>query len=222
MTMEASAALPSGIQRYLLIREATAQKLGPRSQGLITYQVLTTEARRELYLRIAKNEGGGYVSDEAVPVVNLRRCVNEHPAEQPMRASAFKAAFIGRSSNNPTFAAAVMLTEGLLNRDPQRPGVLVDVASWQAWAEAQMAAAAGDLSEVLVGKAPKSGDATRTVTAVEQAAPPTDQAADATAGIDEAVMEDPTMPTDADGPSAPAGKTKRGRGAVLKRERGRH
>ena len=96
------------------------------------------------------------------------------------------------------------------------------MASWQAWAEAQMAAAAGDLSEVLIGKAPKTGEVARDVAAVGQAASSDDQVADATAGIDEAVMEDPTMPTDADGPSAPAGKTKRGRGAVLKRERGRH
>ncbi|MEY4414714.1 MAG: hypothetical protein RIQ53_2007 [Pseudomonadota bacterium] len=207
------AAAPSGSQRYQLIPEATAPKLGQRSQGLITYQVLTNDARQDLFLRIAKNDGGGYVSDEAVSLHQLRRCINEHPAEQPMRAMAFKTAFIGRSSNQPTFAAAVMLGEGLLQRDPQRPGVLVDGVSWHAWAEAQMATAAGDLAEVMVGKAPKLP--------VTEAAP-AEQAAGAEQATTEAGVEDPATPADGDTPVTASGKPRKGRGAVLKRERDRH
>lgn len=138
---------------YLLIREALAPKLGSRSQGKITYQVLTDEARHDLFLRIAHNDGGGYVSDEAVPLNKLRSCINQRASDQPMRSAIFMAAFKGRSSNNPTFAAAVMINEGLLSRDPQRPGVLMDVDGWPTWAASQLAIE-GDLPLVTVGKVP--------------------------------------------------------------------
>lgn len=144
---------PSHVQRYLLIREAAAPKLGSRSQGKITYQVLTDEAREELFLRIARNDGGGYVSDEAVPLNKLRGCINQLASDQPLRSAIFMAAFKGRSTNNPTFAAAVMINEGLLERDPLRPGVLTDVDGWPAWAAAQLATE-GDLPLVSVGKTP--------------------------------------------------------------------
>lgn len=140
------------VKTFWLIREAFAPKLSPRSNGRIKYQILTDQSRQTLFLRIAGNEGGGQFSDEAVPVQALRSCVNQHPADQPMRAAALKSAFVGRSSNQPPFGAAILLAEGLLQRDSERAGVLIDGSSWQAWADAQMAAAVGDLSEVKVGK----------------------------------------------------------------------
>lgn len=159
------------VKTFWLIREAFAPKLSPRSNGRIKYQILTDQPRQTLFLRIAGNEGGGQFSDEAVPVQALRSCVNQHPADQPMRAAALKSAFVGRSSNQPPFGAAILLAEGLLQRDTEHAGALIDGSSWQAWADAQMAAAVGDLSEVKVGKEPVNRPAPR------QAAAPTDVAA---------------------------------------------
>ncbi|MDG0857344.1 hypothetical protein [Roseateles puraquae] len=53
--------MPAGPQTYLLLREAHSPKLGPRSVGGILFQVLTDTERQALFLRIAGNEGGGYV-----------------------------------------------------------------------------------------------------------------------------------------------------------------
>ncbi|TDP74066.1 hypothetical protein [Roseateles toxinivorans] len=144
-------ALPAGPQTYLLLREAHSAKLGPRSLGAILYQVLTDTARQALFLRIAGNEGGGYVSDEAVPVRSIMRCVSEHPVDQPLRATVFKPAFIGRSSNNWGFLSAILLTEGLLSRDADKPHLLVDTGRWEAW-WADHLAIGGDLPEVRIGK----------------------------------------------------------------------
>ena len=144
-------ALPAGPQTYLLLREAHAAKLGPRSIGAIRYQVLTDTQRQALFLRIAGNEGGGYVSDEAVPMRSIMQCVDEHPTDQPLRATVFKPAFVGRSSNNWGFLTAILLTEGLLTRDGEKPHALVNTGRWDAWWTDHMAIG-GDLAEVRVGK----------------------------------------------------------------------
>lgn len=150
---DAQVQVPAGPQTYLLLREAHSPKLGPRSVGGILFQVLTDTERQALFLRIAGNEGGGYVSDEAVAVRSIIRCIADHPADQPLRAAVFKPAFIGRSSNNPCFMAAVLLTEGLLSRDADKPHQLADTGRWDAWIADHMAIG-GDLTEVRIGKEP--------------------------------------------------------------------
>lgn len=145
------ATLPAGPQTYLLLREAHSPKLGPRSTGAIVYQVLTDPERQALFLRIAGNEGGGYVSDEAVPVRSLMQCISDHPADQPLRAAMFKPAFVGQSNNNWGFMSAILLTEGLLSRDPDKPHGLADTGRWDAWCADHMNIG-GDLTEIRVGK----------------------------------------------------------------------
>lgn len=151
MAANVQAALTAGPQTYLLLREAHSPKLGPRSTGAILYQVLIDTERQAIFLRIAGNEGGGYVSDEAVPVRTLMQCASEHPADQPLRAATFKPAFVGRSNNNWGFMSAILLTEGLLSRDGDKPHALIDTGRWEAWLSDHMAIG-GDLTEVRVGK----------------------------------------------------------------------
>lgn len=150
-----TAAGPAAAEPLLLVRESQAVKLGVRSTGLITYQVLTNIERSHIFVRIAKNDGGGYFSDEAVPLANLRSCIDNHPRDKPLRAGAFKAAFAGRSSNNPSFAAAVLLAEHLAQRDPVSPGVLLATQDWEAWTTEQVALAQGELDPVSVSKPSK-------------------------------------------------------------------
>jgi hypothetical protein len=141
----------SSVTTYRLIRKARAPKMGPHSTGQIVYQILTDETQQELFIRLAANEGGGYISDEAVSLHAIVRCVTDLEDGQVLRSGAFKPAFIGRSSNNSGFIAAVLLAEGLLSRIADRPHGLSDNGQWQAWCATQLAVV-GDLPCVRVGK----------------------------------------------------------------------
>ena len=138
---------------FLLIREGFAPKMGQRSTGQIGYQVLTNEDRTEVFLRIAKNQGGGYASDEAVAIHALVCCISSREADEPLRSGTFKPAFSGRSSNNSGFIAAIMLAELLIRRDADRPHILHDCGKWNAWCSEQLAVT-GDLPTVRIGKEP--------------------------------------------------------------------
>ena len=70
-----------------------------------------------------------------------------------LQALSFKSAFIGRSTCNGGFLAAVLLAEGLLGRDPTRPQRLVDTGHWSDWS-AQQLDTPGELPCVRIGKAP--------------------------------------------------------------------
>lgn len=144
---------PGGPKTYYLLRADHAPKLGQRSTGRIAFQVLTDAEREHVFLRIAGNEGGGYVSDEAVPFAEVVRCINEHDPKLPVKAELFRRAFVGRSNNNWGFLTAILVYEGLLRRDPDRPSRMSDAGGWSAWASRHLEIQ-GELQAVKVGKEP--------------------------------------------------------------------
>ncbi len=145
--------VPDTRPTYRLIREASAPKLSLRSNGSLTYQVLTDEARSGVWLRIALNHEGGCFSDEAVPLAAILDCLRELGPDAALQALSFKPAFVGRSTCNGGFLAAVLLAEGLLGRDPTRPQRLVDTGRWSDWSVQQLDTP-GELTCVRIGKAP--------------------------------------------------------------------
>lgn len=181
---------PSSVTTYRLIREARAPKMGPHSTGQIVYQILTDETQQELFIRLAANEGGGYVSDEAVSLHAIVRCVTDLEVGQVLRSGAFKSAFVGRSSNNSGFITAVLLAEGLLSRIADHPHGLSDNGQWQAWCAAQLAVT-GDLPCVRVGK-----EAIAAVVSDSAVRPDVDPGLDAAGSIDP-----DHVPVDGDVPS---------------------
>lgn len=116
---------------YLAVKTETAQKLG-RNGGGITYKVLTDPERQRLFLTIATNDGGGYYSREIVAFDAVEACL---PADQtqPLAAKAFASAFVGKSSNNPGFLAAILRAEGLLAGVEGKPHLHQVVGEWEAW-----------------------------------------------------------------------------------------
>jgi len=106
---------------FHLVRQGTAAKLGANSTGTISYAVLIDADRTEPFIALTGNDGGGYFSREAVPISALRRCARQTDTDKPLGASAFKPAFVGRSTNNGYFAVAALCAEGLLSR-VQRDG----------------------------------------------------------------------------------------------------
>jgi hypothetical protein len=142
----------AGPQTYRLIREERAAKLGARSTCGVIFQVLADEARQALFLRIARNEGGGYINDEAVSLHTILACL-QAVGDHQIKAASFITAFRGRSSNNPGAMAAVLVHEKLIKRHPERPHLFDDgEVSWADWATRQLAVG-GELPIVTVGKA---------------------------------------------------------------------
>ncbi len=178
---------PGGPKTYYLLRADHAPKLGQRSTGRIAFQVLTDAERQNVFLRIAGNEGGGYVSDEAVPFAEVVRCINEHDVKLPVKAELFRRAFVGRSNNNWGFLTAILVYEGLLRRDPDKPSRMSDAGGWAAWASRHLEIQ-GELQAVKVGKEP----VIRKVKA--QAAEPVVTVEAESAQADDAAAEGPATP----------------------------
>lgn len=139
---------PEGLpDHFLCVRQAEAAKLGLRAHGNISYQVLLDPERQRVFLRVVANSGSGSFSDEPVHVEKLARAVANRDQSKPLRGSELQAAIVGRSVCNAGFIAAVLVTEGLLGRDPVKRFDLLDLERWQTWTTAQLTTE-GELTEV--------------------------------------------------------------------------
>jgi len=142
-----------------LLKSASAPKLGKNTEGRISYQIVTDGDRLEPQFRIVGNDGGGYYSKEMVPFDKVEACFNAHPDGDPFPSKLLQAAYVGRSSNNAGFLAAILRAEGLLALAPETEGRHVIVGDWAKWKSAVLAES-GELIES--GPAPAAGDDTQT------------------------------------------------------------
>lgn len=138
------AAMP---QSFWLLKEGIAPKLGARAEGSISYNVLACKERRQLFIAITGNKGGGYFSKEHVNVSKIEACLDFSSSAKPSPSKTFKEAFISRSSNNAGFLSAVLRHEGLIAAAPGAETQHVHSGDWDAWIKT-MLAGAGQLIEV--------------------------------------------------------------------------
>lgn len=96
---------------YLKLKTADAQKLG-RNGGSITYLILTDTDREQLFISITGNDSGGYFSNEIANFDGIESCLPDDRAA-PFPAKALTKAFVSRSSNQPSFCAALLRAERL-------------------------------------------------------------------------------------------------------------
>lgn len=206
---------------FHLVRQGSAAKLGAKSTGTISYAILIDADRTEPFIALTGNDGGGYFSREAVPISSLRRCAEQAGIGMPLGASAFKPAFVGRSTNNGYFAVAALCAEGLLNRvqreGPGRGQPLADAGHWGDWCaqvQAQAAEHGGHLPVFHIGKPAASeptadgdteGNAAVTATAGEGEAVGGDSTAFAAAG-EQAGQPDANEAASAPGDAEEAGQ----------------
>lgn len=135
-------------QPLLFIKDAAAAKAGAYSNGAVLYRLLTDSERSDVYFSITGNQGGsGYFSREAVPFGKVRHCVADVPSGTPLPSKAFRAAFVGRSTNNPGFLAAILRAEGLLSPAPDNAHQHLISGDWDAWHGEQLALPATPLAE---------------------------------------------------------------------------
>ncbi len=118
--------------QYLKLKSAEAQKLG-RNGGSIGYLVLTDTDRQQLYVSIVANDSGGFFSNEIASFDRIEACL---PADrsQPFAAKALIPSFVSRSSNQPSFCAALLRAEGLTTAVEGKPHLHQCVGSdWDSW-----------------------------------------------------------------------------------------
>jgi hypothetical protein len=75
------AAIP---QLFWLLKEGTAPKLGARAEGTISYNVLACKERRQLFIAITGNKGGGYFSKEYVKISKIEACLDFSSSTTPL------------------------------------------------------------------------------------------------------------------------------------------
>lgn len=126
----------------LILKSAAARKTSPNAQGLIAYQILSDADRKAIFLRIVQNEGGGYVSHEAVELAKVIACIQDAEGK-PIPAKAFMPAFKSKSVNNGGFLCAVLRAEGLLGPVPDSMHQHLLAGDWGAW-QSEMLALPGE------------------------------------------------------------------------------
>jgi hypothetical protein len=119
---------------YWLLKDGKCKKLSKYSEGGIKYQLLASDDRVHLYIRITENEGGGYYSKEVVNFDRIEECLSKCDPEKPFPSKALKDSFQGLSANNSGFMAAILREEGLLDaaKEPDSQHMLsADIAAWK-------------------------------------------------------------------------------------------
>jgi hypothetical protein len=130
---------PTIEQPYWLLKSNTCKKLGVKAVGGISYQLLGDSERQNLYVRITANFGGGYFSREIVPFSAVKACLDRREADKPFPSKLFKEAFIGLSSNNAGFMAAILRAEGLLSLAPDTETQHIVAADWTEFVKTMLA-----------------------------------------------------------------------------------
>jgi hypothetical protein len=141
-------------QSFWLLKEGIAPKMGPRSEGGISYHVLTDASRQQLFIAITGNKGG-YFSKEHVELSKIETCLDASSSAKPFPSKTFRGAFVGRSSNNAGFLTTILRNEGLIAASPEIETQHVRSGDWLAWKTA-MLAEAGKLIEISIKDADKN------------------------------------------------------------------
>ncbi|MFM0597312.1 hypothetical protein [Paraburkholderia dilworthii] len=118
---------------YLLLRSGEARKVGQRATGVIRYDILTNSEHTKVFMRITGNDGGGYFSREAIDFDKTFDCVASYRDDRSLPSKLFASAFMGKSSNNAGFLAAILRAEHLLDAAPGSDFQHVVSGDWTAW-----------------------------------------------------------------------------------------
>jgi hypothetical protein len=94
-----------------VVRTGTCDTLTKKSR--LTYQVGSLPDG-EVYIRIHKNSGNGFFSQEWISLADIRKVLSKIPVGKPVTAIMLNDLFTGKSVNTPGFLLAVLVHEKLL------------------------------------------------------------------------------------------------------------
>lgn len=132
---------------FWLLDTGTAKKLGLHSSGSLSYQVLADHDRKNLFIALTQNDGGGFFSKERVNMLSIEACLDAYKAGAPFPSKALKDAYKSRSSNNAGFLTATLRVLGLTEAAPDADSKHIVAGDWGEWRQ-KMMAAAGSLIEL--------------------------------------------------------------------------
>jgi hypothetical protein len=127
------------LAQFWLLEAGTAKKLGLRSMGSLSYQVLADHDRKNLFIALTQNDGGGYFSKERVNMLSIEACLASHKAGLPFQSKALKAAYKSKSSNNAGFMTATLCELGLTAAAPNADSKHIVAGDWDAWRKKMIA-----------------------------------------------------------------------------------
>jgi len=137
----------TALAKFWLLEEGITKKLGLRSTGSLNYQVLADQDRKNLFIALTKNDGGGYFSKERVNMLSIEACLDAHKTGTPFPAKTLKEAYVSKSSNNAGFMIATLRALGLTAAAPDAENKHIVAGDWGAWRK-KMAAVAGTVIEL--------------------------------------------------------------------------
>lgn len=132
---------------FWLLEAGTAKKLGMNSSGSLSYQVLADRDRKNLFIALTQNDGGGFFSKERVNMLSIEACLDAYRAGAPFPSKALKEAYKSRSSNNAGFLTATLRVLGLTAAAPNADSKHIVAGDWNEWRK-KMIAATGSLIEL--------------------------------------------------------------------------
>jgi hypothetical protein len=94
-----------------VLKTSTCKTLSAKST--LTYQI-GTQDDESVHVRISKNTGGGFFSDEWISLDDIRAILDEHPEGTPVTSFILQPLFHGKSVNTPAFLLAALASEKLL------------------------------------------------------------------------------------------------------------
>ena len=135
------------LAKFWLLDEGPAKKLGLHSAGTLNYQVLADHDRKNLFIALTRNDGGGYYSKERVNLLAIEACLVAHRAGEPFPSKTLKDAYKSKSSNNAGFMTATLRALGLTAAAPEAESKHIVAGDWAAWRKT-MISKAGTLIEL--------------------------------------------------------------------------
>lgn len=123
-------------ESFVLLKSASARKLGKHAHGEIHYQISCDIERKNLSLAITGNDGGGYFSKEVLSFHKVEACLASREVGARFPSKALKEVFTGRSSNNAGFLAAILRSEALISPAPDMESQHVACGDQTAWKSA--------------------------------------------------------------------------------------
>ena len=127
------------LKSYLSLKLSRAAKTGSRSQGYIHYRILKDLDQELLHIAIVANDGGGCYSKEIVSFEKIEQCLQKIDLSKTIASKQFEQAFVGKSSNNAGFMAAILRAELLLMPSPSSMHQHAIQPDWSSWKTAMFA-----------------------------------------------------------------------------------
>jgi hypothetical protein len=153
-----------------ILKTGTCPSLSGKSR--LTYEIAcSSEAGDDLALRVATNTGGGFFSDEWLPLAAVEKIVTGSASKKGLTSTTLHPLFKGKSINTAGFLLAVLKAEGAVQLQEGKTR-LYEVGDFEGFLEATRGLLK-PVSEKPKGKAPKAvSPAAKTTAPAAKATPP--------------------------------------------------